>query len=147
MSTYRDVDLLFYRLGVVDGKHPYLPSRQDERVHRGWWTADFMVVAVSKKRRVVGTLRANAVNRTNYMLSANGSWVSASWRRRGLATRMWRYLLRKTNASVVRVQVISDRGMTLMTALKKHIPRVRFEIYDAGDRKLRDLRKAKNGKV
>jgi len=74
-------------------------------------------------------------------LSARGTFVWPSYRKRGVARALWQLALDESSARTVCVDVVTDRGWTLVQALKRDNPDVWFDVYNGGERPPRLLKK------
>jgi hypothetical protein len=73
------------------------------------------------------------------VLSSEGTWVSAAYRKRGIALSMWREAMGGGHIARVRVNVVSDKGLTLIHSLQRLYPDVEWVVCEDGGRKLRIL--------
>jgi ribosomal protein S18 acetylase RimI-like enzyme len=51
---------------------------------------------------------------------AVGTWVHPAYRQQGLASKMWKRMLRVTRPGVIRVHAVSRNGKRLIDSVKKH---------------------------
>jgi len=68
-----------------------------------------------------------------------GTWVSPKHRKRGLAKKLWKFVIAHENIKKIYVSVITDRGYSLVEALKRDLPDMKWKITEDGDRRLRKL--------
>ena len=123
----------------------------EARSSSGWnWDVDAQrtpaIVAMAGPRNVVGVFRYTA-NHGN--LRAHGTWVHRKYRGEGIATEMWKRVMRTTSAKKVNVYAVSDLGHTLVNGIidwnsRRHkVNRTDIRLCSMGERALRDLRKNK----
>ncbi len=74
-------------------------------------------------------------------LYAKGTYVWPQWRKEGAGKFLWRTAIDIFNPRVIKVAVVSDLGKTLVNALQRDYPNVRFKMVEYGNRKLRVLRR------
>lgn len=75
-------------------------------------------------------------------ISSNCTYVSPSCRKLGLAKKLWEIGLEKYKPHVVVVDIVSDKGYTLINSIKKDF-NIEWDTEEIGARNLRDLRKIK----
>jgi len=92
--------------------------------------------------KLVGWLGGHVSEKTSTFCS-HGTWVHRRYRKCGIATGLWDMMLEKTAARIVRATAVTDRGMTLILGVSEKHLETRFEIYDDGNRRLRNLRTGK----
>jgi len=85
---------------------------------------------------VLGVLSCKYCGKTLY---SEGTFVRPAWRKKGVATILWRKAL--SGVGYVVVLVASDKGYTLVESLAEQFPRVHFEVVQDGERYLRDIRR------
>lgn len=76
-------------------------------------------------------------------LLARGTFVDDRWRKKGLAAALWELVLARVQPKAVKVIVISDKGMTLVSGLAEKHKSIVWMIIQDGERPLRKLRKGK----
>ena len=101
----------------------------------------YAVIATNDKGKVVGVLKFEFNGRWKKLTSV-GTWVRPTERKLGIARNLWRCAFESLECERAGVTVVSDRGMTLVESLQRAFPKVSFEVSEAGDRKLRVLKKA-----
>lgn len=102
--------------------------------------SSFAVVAYNERRKIVGVLKFEYNGRWKKILSA-GTFVSRNYRRRGIAKQLWKSAVDALNPDRIYITVVSDRGLTLVTKLRRLFPGVIFACTESADRKLRVLPK------
>lgn len=101
--------------------------------------ADRVVIATDKYGHLIGAWKYNREPRK--IIRSFGTWVSPSFRKIGLAKKMWEFGIVYENAKKVIVTVMTDRGYSLVDSMKKRFPKVRWDVVEGADRKLRKLSK------
>ena len=125
----------------VDGDH-YLYQWQDGRYT---WRRTSKVppgralYALDDDERIVGLVHYCVMNQVYRSIF---TFVEKVWRREGLASALWDVALAREDPEKVIVNVISDKGWTLVSSLVERYPGIEWCVDDDGDRKLRDKRKA-----
>jgi hypothetical protein len=102
---------------------------------------DYAVIALNTKGKVVGVLKFHYNSRWK-KLSSVGTWVRRDARKMGVGTKLWGKAKDELGLKRAEVTVVSDRGLTLVTRLQEAFPDMAFAVKEAGDRKLRNLKKA-----
>ena len=102
---------------------------------------NYAVIALNTKGRVVGVLKFHYNGRWK-KLSSVGTWVRKDARKLGVAIKLWGKAKDELGLKRAEVTVVSDRGLTLVTRLQQALPGIAFQVKEAGDRKLRNLKKA-----
>lgn len=92
------------------------------------------------KMKVAGVLSYYIVKKT---FTSVGTFVAKGYRKNGLATDLWEAALEVEKPEVVRTEVISDRGNTLIQSLKRSYPEIKWVESQNGDRPLRVLKKGR----
>jgi len=143
----------YYLIHKDNSENTLKAIRRRNPLHRGmlennwnWYLesrANHVVIAYDPKSRdpIVGAFKFD-FGRRWHSINSHGTWVRSSFQRRGIAKTMWITAIRKLKVERVEVRVVSDRGLTLISSIKKKFPRVRFQLWEDGDRKLRHLKAA-----
>lgn len=77
-------------------------------------------------------------------LLACGTFVYRRYRRNGISKALWTAAIDFFKPKHIEVCTVSDRGFTMVESLKALYPDIRWEIYNDGQRSLRDLKKGKH---
>lgn len=93
--------------------------------HCAGTSADYVVVATSN-RRIVGFFRfeADSYGNSKPTMFTSGTWVDPKYRRRGIATTMWRRAIDFAQPVAITTSVTSEEGEQLVLRLKES-PRFR----------------------
>lgn len=132
--TLYDVDGCHYVCaGDGSARHYYEevpPALRLPRDARRFWNrwclqpAENAVIAVVN-RRLVGFFRFFFEDGdVCFVMNAAGTWVHPSYRRRGLALRMWNRAQKIHRCREVRVVTVSEGGQALIAAFKKDHPKL-----------------------
>lgn len=103
--------------------------------------ADRAVIALDKYGHLVGAWLYD--RRPNKRISSCGTWVAPKYRKNGLAKKLWEFGIIHENPKKVSVIVITDRGYSLAHAMKEKFPKIKWDIAEDADRKLRKLSRHK----
>jgi GNAT superfamily N-acetyltransferase len=82
--------------------------------------ADYVVVATTN-RRIIGFFRfeVDSYGNSKPMMFASGTWVDPKYRRRGIATTMWRRAVDFAQPVAITTSVTSEEGEQLVFRLKE----------------------------
>lgn len=130
---------------VMDPSHSMFGGSPSKTFSGTWrWNNPHHVLSVG----TVGVGAKVATGRTVGVLSGDfslgnfmsfGTFVSRNHRRSGVALRLWRLLVEHYDPTKVISSAVSDKGWTLLNLLVLSYPRIKWVIYDAGERPLRLL--------
>jgi hypothetical protein len=83
------------------------------------------VVEARNGRQLVGWLRVTKTR--GGLLYAQGTWVSAVYRRQGIAQQLWGRALKALKPKVIEVSTVSEGGRALVRRLRDQHPHVMFD--------------------
>jgi predicted GNAT family acetyltransferase len=69
-----------------------------------------------------------------------GTFVMRRHRKHGLASRLWCKAIETSKPRRIKVEAVSDRGMTLVDSLRRRYRKLKWVVWDDGQRKLRSLK-------
>lgn len=119
-------------------------KRRYEWSESGYPNGDYAIEVVDKEGDIIAAFGWKVHKGfCSKRVDAAGTYVHEKHQRRGLAKAMWRAMIEREQPSRIEVGVVSDKGNTLATAMRDEYKHIDFRIKDWGDRKLRDLRKAR----
>ena len=104
---------------------------------------DVVYLYVTEKMLIAGVLFVYRSRFNEGELSAFGTMVRPAYRKKGIGSALWREMLRTENPSRMNVQVISNKGLTLINKMKAEFPNVCWDVDVSntfGLPNLRDLR-------
>jgi len=105
------------------------------------WSSNRACVILDSDDNLVAIWKFNRYGDT---VVSKGTWVADEYRKQGLAKKLWRFGIKKTQPKQINVTVCSDRGYTLVLAMSEEYPNIEFNICDeTSTRKHRDLRRNK----
>lgn len=96
------------------------------------------LIAINVKGKVVGVFKYKIRNST---LHAAGTFVTPSLRKSGLASHLWIKILKHEKPKTVYVTISTDKGLTLVSAMKRKFGQINWKIEEVGSRKLKVLKK------
>ena len=109
--------------------------------------SDHAVLASRRDGHLVGILKYDfAVHGRHRILSSHATFVWPLYRGINIAQGLWAEAIDEHRVTKVRVNVVSDRGKTLVETLSDQFPSVMFEMVESGQRALRSLKGAKGAK-
>lgn len=71
---------------------------------------------------------------------SRGTIVRPAYRKLGIGAALWREMLDTERPGRVRVDVITDRGCSLIESIQESYPEIKWTVYNNGTRSRRDLR-------
>lgn len=100
---------------------------------------DRAVIAMDQRFHIVGVWKFDKHPRKKKLYS-RGTWVPKRFRKHGIAKKMWEFGIKSEKPVSVSVNVVSDKGYTLVECVKQKFPNIKWEIQEDGERKLRKLK-------
>lgn len=103
--------------------------------------SDYAILAHTSENNLVGIQKFNLItSEREVKLEAIATYVWPLYREEGTAIGMWSTSLTDLKVTKVDVQVVSDRGKTLIERLRTKFPDISFTVGDVGARRLRSLK-------
>jgi len=107
------------------------------------WQANSAVVAVDEHGHPIGIWK---FAKAGSSIWSSGTWVLPKLRKHGIAKKLWAFGISYFKPKSIHVTVISDRGYSLVCAIRDMFPHIKWNIQHEGLRKSIRLKDRRNGK-
>ena len=126
----------YFDLSLWPGDRGY---RRISRPHKSRGYTSYIAI---KDDQIIGVLMVRARKYRNLVtVWSCGTSVRPAYSRRGVGKSLWKQMIKDKEPTTIRVEVISDRGWSLIASIKDKYPNIKWIVTNSGLRPLRRLRR------